>query len=289
MVEKFDSKMCPLVARSEPWTGAGRPPCRVIEIGALRIGAGQPVIIGGPCAVESREHILSVARAVKQAGGAMLRGGAYKPRTSPYTFQGLGPEGLEYLAEAKAETGLPVVTEVMDPRLIEQVSAVADVLQVGSRSMQNFPLLVELGRQPRPVLLKRGFSATLEEWLCAAEYIALGGNDAIILCERGIRTFASGEYARNTVDINVIPPLLQATRLPVFLDPSHATGHADLVSPVAQAALAAGVHGLIIEVRAAVTRPEELRSDGIQALDPVRFERLVRLAGRLAALVGEDG
>lgn len=253
-------------------------PRRVVEVNGVRIGAGQPVVIAGPCAVESREQVLAVARAVQQAGAQLLRGGAYKPRTSPYAFQGLGPVALEYLAEAREQTGLPVVTEVMDPRLVEQVAQVADVLQVGARSMQNYPLLVELGRQSKPVLLKRAFWATLEEWLGAAEYIAREGNDAILLCERGVRTFASQEYARNSLDLNVIPPMLQACRLPLLVDPSHATGRADLVPIASRAALAVGVHGLLIEVRLDRTRPEELRCDGAQAITPEALAEIVARA-----------
>lgn len=276
------SAKLPLVARKEPWDGQGLAPCREVEVRGVRIGGPQQVIIAGPCAVEEREGLLEVARAVKRAGASLLRGGAYKPRTSPYSFQGLGKEGLQYLAEARAETGLPIVTEVMDPRLIEPVAEVADVLQVGCRSMQNFPLLQELGHQPRPVLLKRGFAATLEELLGAAEYIALGGNDAIILCERGIRTFATQEYARNTVDINVIHPLLRATRLPLLLDPSHGTGDEAAVPPVARAGLAAGVHGLLIEVRSSTTLPHQIRSDGQQAITPHALEQIVRFSRKIA-------
>ncbi|MDY0058385.1 MAG: 3-deoxy-7-phosphoheptulonate synthase [Myxococcota bacterium] len=268
----------PRIARTLPWNGRGHAPCQEIRIGTVGLGGPDPVIIGGPCAVESREQLLALAREVKQAGGQMLRGGAFKPRTSPYSFQGLGLQGLDFLAEARAETGLPIVTEVMDPRLIERVGEVADLLQVGCRSMQNFPLLMELGRQPRPVLLKRGFCSTLEEWLGAAEYIAKGGNDRIVLCERGIRSFTAGEYARNTSDINVVQPVLASTRLPLIFDPSHSTGDAALVPSVARAALAAGVHGLLVEVRTPATPPESLLSDGLQAVTPGTLAEIVRFA-----------
>ena len=275
---KIDRRGWPLVARDEPWDEPGRPPCREIEVGGVRIGGPGPVIIAGPCAVESREQILQIAREVKRVGAHMLRGGAYKGRTSPYSFQGLGQEALEYLAEAKAETGLPVVTEVLDPRLVEQIGEVADILQVGCRSMQNYPLLKELGRQSRPVLLKRGFCSTVNEWLCAAEYIAIEGNEAIILCERGIRSFAAGEYSRNTVDINVIQPVIAATRLPLLLDPSHATGQAAMVPSVARAALAAGVHGLLIECRLQSSSPSELLSDGGQCITPSTLSKILGFA-----------
>ncbi|MCK6480718.1 MAG: 3-deoxy-7-phosphoheptulonate synthase, partial [Planctomycetes bacterium] len=221
---------------------------REVAVRGVVVGGGRPVVIAGPCAVETREQTLRVARAVKAAGGDMLRGGAFKPRTNPHSFQGLGQAGLEILAEARAETGLPIVTEVMDPRLVERVGEVADVLQVGSRNMQNFPLLVEVGRFGKPVLLKRGFAATLEEWLCAAEYVAMEGNRDILLCERGIRTFTQGEYGRNTLDLNVVPALREVCWLPVVVDPSHATGDYRRVPAASAAAIASGADGLIIEV-----------------------------------------
>lgn len=273
-------QVCPLVARQEAWDGEGRAPCRVVEVGGVRIGGPRPVVIAGPCAVEERESLIRVARKVQQAGALMLRGGAFKGRTSPYSFQGLGVPALEMLAAARAATGLPIVTEVLDPRQVEAVGEVADMLQVGCRSMQNFPLLRELGRQPRPVLLKRGFCATLQEWLCAAEYIAQQGNDAIVLCERGIRCFTRGEYARNTLDINVIFPVLRACRLPLLLDPSHGTGLAAAVPAAARAALAAGVHGLLVECREAEQAPDALRSDGDQAITPASLARIVAFAGQ---------
>ncbi|MHC4923063.1 MAG: 3-deoxy-7-phosphoheptulonate synthase, partial [Planctomycetota bacterium] len=228
--------------------GAGES---VVRVGGRALDAARPMVIAGPCAVETREQTLRIAREVRDAGADMLRGGAWKPRTSPYSFQGLGLEGLEILAEARAETGLPVVTEVMDPRLVGSVGAVADVLQVGSRSMQNFPLLVEVGQFGKPVLLKRGFSSTVEEWLGAAEYVANQGNRNIILCERGIRTFATGDYARNTLDLAVLSAIREISWLPVIVDPSHGTGDWRLVPAASSSALAHGAHGLLIDVASA--------------------------------------
>ncbi len=278
----IDRQHCPLVTREQPWDGAGKPPCRSVAVGPVRIGGAEPVLIAGPCAVSSRTTLLELAKAAKAAGATLLRGGAFKGRTHPYSFQGLGAEGLEYLAEARAATGLPFVTEVLDPRQVEGVAQVADMLQVGCRSMQNFPLLQELGRQPRPVLLKRGFSATLAEWLCAAEYIAREGNEQIVLCERGIRTFASFEYSRNTVDINAVYAVLESSHLPLLLDPSHGTGRAAMVPSVGRAALAAGVHGLLLELRLPETPLAEIPSDAEQSIFPDALRRLADFA-RLCA------
>jgi 3-deoxy-7-phosphoheptulonate synthase len=248
---------------------------RPVRVRDVVVGGPRPVVIAGPCAVESREQTLAVARACRDAGADMLRGGAFKPRTNPHSFQGLGKAGLEILAEARAETGLPVVTEVMDPRLVETVGAVADVLQIGSRNMQNFPLLIEAGRFGKPVLLKRGFAATLEEWLCAAEYVAMQGNPDVILCERGIRTFAVGEYARNTLDLNVVPALRECCWLPVLVDPSHATGEWRRVEPASAAAIACGADGLIIEVIDAEEERARVRCDGHQGIVPAILGRIV--------------
>jgi 3-deoxy-7-phosphoheptulonate synthase len=239
---------------------------RPVRVGALRIGDGSPVIIAGPCAVESREQTLTIARAAAAAGAHMLRGGAFKPRTSPYEFQGLGREGLEILAEARAATGLPVVTEVLDPRHVELVAGYADCLQVGARSMQNFPLLREVGQSTKPVLLKRHWAATLCEWLGAAEYVAAEGNLDIILCERGIRTFSHGEYNRHTLDLNVVPAARLETMLPIVVDPSHSAGRAELVAAAGLAGLAAGADGLLIEVIADDTRRDQVLCDGSQAI-----------------------
>lgn len=262
---------------------------RTIQVGPITVGGHMPVIIAGPCAVESREQTLGIAWQAREAGANMLRGGAFKPRTSPYSFQGLGEKGLEILAEAREVTGLPVVTEVMDPRLVEQVASHADVLQVGSRSMQNFPLLVEVGRSGKPVLLKRGFSATLEEWLGAAEYIALEGNLDIMLCERGIRTFAQGEYSRNTLDLNVVHAVRKRSFLPVIVDPSHATGFADAVVPASRCALAAGADGLIIEMIAAQTERARVRCDGDQGIRPDDLKRLMESLSMLPGQHSVEG
>ncbi|MGD8375156.1 MAG: 3-deoxy-7-phosphoheptulonate synthase [Acidobacteriota bacterium] len=249
-----------------------------VQVGKVTFGGGKPVIIAGPCAVESYEQTLRIARAVRDAGGTLLRGGAYKPRTSPHSFQGLGREGLEILAAAREETGLGIVTEVLDPRLVEEVAGYADMLQIGSRSAQNFPLLREVGQQPRPVLLKRGWSSTLEEWLCAAEYVAVGGNRNIVLCERGIRASCHWEYARNVLDLNVIEPARRATPLPVIVDPSHATGTWSLVASMSRAALAAGAHGLLIEATADGIDRARLRCDGAQGIPPEILREIVGFA-----------
>jgi 3-deoxy-7-phosphoheptulonate synthase len=263
---------------------------RTVRLGSFRVGAEEPFIVAGPCAVESRAQILANALAVKMAGAHALRGGAYKPRTSPYDFQGLGREGLEMLAEARDRTGLPVITEVLDPRLVEEVAEVADCLQVGARSMQNFPLLREVGRSGRPVLLKRHWAATLREWLCAAEYVAAEGNLDIILCERGIRTFTHGEYNRNTLDTNIISAVRRETFLPVIVDPSHATGSADMVSAAAVAGIAAGAHGLIIEVAVHEEAASSALSDGDQAILPAELASIVHQVRTLRGLArGGDG
>ncbi|MGE5717113.1 MAG: 3-deoxy-7-phosphoheptulonate synthase [Acidobacteriota bacterium] len=254
---------------------------RPVNVGPVTVGSGELVVIAGPCTVESREQTLAIARAVKAAGARMLRGGAYKPRTSPHSFQGMGKEGLEILAEARAETGLPIVTEVLDPRLVELVGSVADVLQIGSRSMQNFPLLTEVGRFGKPVLLKRGFGATVEEWVCAAEYVALADNLDILMCERGIRTFANGSYDRATLDLAAIRAVRRLTPFPVVVDPTHAAGHADLVPDLAAASLAQGVHGLLIEVVMEAKDRERALCDGEQGIVPAVLRSIVERAGAL--------
>ena len=247
----------------------------------LPIGGDGFVVMAGPCAVESRDQLLTAAGAVAAAGAVVLRGGAFKPRTSPDSFQGLGAEGLELLAEAAHATGLPVVTEVMDPRDVELVAQHAAILQIGSRNMQNFPLLREVGRQRLPVLLKRGAAATLEELLLAAEYVRREGNDAVILCERGVRSFDPS--TRYLLDLAAVPALRQRSDLPIVVDPSHGTGHAALVAPMAKAALAAGADGLLIEVHAA---PEQALCDGKQALRPAAFAALMADLRRLAPVLG---
>ncbi|HEX6940191.1 MAG TPA: 3-deoxy-7-phosphoheptulonate synthase [Longimicrobiales bacterium] len=246
----------------------------VVRVGGgpgQQVGGRDLAVIAGPCSVETRDGLAAVAEAVRAAGAGMLRGGAFKPRTSPYAFQGLGEEALRYLAEVREATGMPVVTEVMDTRQVELVARYADVLQVGARNMQNFALLSEVGRSGRPVLLKRGLSATIKELLMAAEYVMVQGNRDIILCERGIRTFETA--TRNTLDIAAIPVLKRETHLPVIVDPSHAAGQADLVAPLAIAAVAAGADGLIVEVHPC---PSRALSDGDQSLSPEAFAALMR-------------
>jgi len=246
-----------------------------VDVHGVEFGGPECVIIAGPCAVESLEQTLSIARRVRDAGGRLLRGGAYKPRTSPHSFQGLGLRGLEILAEARHRTGLGIVTEVMDPRLVEQVASYADMLQVGSRSMQNFPLLTEVGRSSRPVLLKRGWSATLEEWLCAAEYIAKEGNRQIVLCERGVRTCCDGNHASSVLDLNIFEPVRRATPLPIIADPSHATGDWKLVAGMSRAAAAAGAHGLLIEVVESGADRSTLKCDSHQGVPPRLLAEIV--------------
>lgn len=258
-----------------------KPEDTEVSVNGVAIGGQRVVVIAGPCAVESREQILEVARAVKEAGATLLRGGAFKPRTSPYSFQGLGLEGLKLLAEAREQTGLPVVTEVMAPEQVPLVAEYADVLQVGARNMQNFALLEAVGRARKPVLLKRGLMSTVEELLLSAEYILIQGNKQVILCERGIRTFET--YTRNTLDINAVPLLKRLTHLPVIVDPSHGTGKWELVPAVSRAAVAAGADGLIIEVH---PRPQEALSDGAQSLRPDRFAALMEELRRVAEAVG---
>lgn len=259
------------------------PEDTVFEINGIRVGGERVVVIAGPCAVESREQILEAAQRVKEAGAHMLRGGAYKPRTSPYSFQGLGEEGLRFLKEASEITGLPVVTEVMDIQTLPLVAEYADILQIGARNMQNFPLLHAVGESQKPVLLKRGMSSTLEELLMSAEYILTHGNHRVILCERGIRTFEN--FTRNTLDINAAPALKMLSHLPVFIDPSHGTGRWELVEPVSRAAVAAGADGLIIEVH---PHPDQALSDGAQSLTPERFNVLMRNLAPVAQAVGRS-
>ncbi|MBN1680781.1 MAG: 3-deoxy-7-phosphoheptulonate synthase [Anaerolineae bacterium] len=257
------------------------PDDTLIPLNGIQVGGDTLAIIAGPCAVEGRSEIIEVAHMVREAGATALRGGAFKPRTSPYSFQGLGEEGLRYLAEAREATGLPVVTEVMDPQLVSMVCDYADVLQIGARSMQNYALLHAVGESQHPVLLKRGMSSTIEELLMAAEYILSHGNMRVMLCERGIRTFETS--TRNTFDINAIPVLKQASHLPVIADPSHATGKWEYVESVAMAAIAAGADGLVIEVH---PDPEHAQSDGRQSLKPERFAALVSRIAQLAPVVG---
>jgi 3-deoxy-7-phosphoheptulonate synthase len=247
-------------------------------IGGRKIG-----VIAGPCAVESREQLLRTAEAVAAAGAVGLRGGAYKPRTSPYSFQGLREGGLKMLAEARDRTGLAIVTEAIGLEELSLVAEVADVVQIGARNMQHYPLLEAAGKQPKPVLLKRGPSATLEEWLLAAEYVINAGNSRIILCERGIRTFE--DYVRHTLPLSVVPELRERTHLPVLVDPSHGTGHAHLVPAMCRAAIAAGADGLLVEVH---TDPEHALSDGAQSITPAALAELAPVLKRIAAAVGRE-
>lgn len=254
---------------------------RLDDVNETIIGGKEIVVIGGPCSVEGREMLHETANAVKAAGARMLRGGAFKPRSSPYAFQGLGEPALKMLAEVREETGLPVVTEALDPRHVEMVAQYADVLQIGARNMQNYALLSEVGRTNRPVLLKRGLSGTISELLMSAEYIMAQGNRNVILCERGIRTYETA--TRNTLDVAAIPVLKRETHLPVFVDPSHAGGRASLVAPLAMAAIAAGADGLIIEVHPS---PANARSDGDQSLEPAAFSALMKQAALFAHAAG---
>lgn len=257
------------------------PENSVFPIDGFTVGGDEIAIIAGPCSVESRSQILETAQAVKEAGANALRGGVFKPRTSPYSFQGLGEEGLEYLAEAREQTGMPIVVEIMSQTQLDVMVKYVDVLQVGARNMQNFNLLRAIGETRKTVLLKRGLSATIEELLMSAEYILAGGNKQVILCERGIRTFETA--TRNTTDINAIPVLKNLTHLPVFLDPSHATGHADYVAAVARAAIAAGADGLIVEVH---PDPAHAVSDGKQSLKPEKFAEMVKQVKAIAEVMG---
>ncbi len=257
------------------------PKDTVVSINGIAVGGKQLIVMAGPCAVESHDQLLETAHAVKSVDAHVLRGGAFKPRTSPYSFQGMGEEGLRILAAARAETGLPVVTEVMSPQQVPLVTTYADILQIGARNMQNYALLHAVGEAQRPVLLKRGMMSTIEELLMSAEYILSHGNNRVILCERGIRTFE--RYTRNTLDISAVPLLKQLSHLPVVVDPSHGTGKWNLVEPVARAAVAAGADGLLIEVH---PHPEEAVSDGAQSLKPARFAELMKGLRPIAEAVG---
>ena len=269
----------------EPFKKANRlfhPENTVIDVNGHTIGGNKIAIIAGPCSVESKEQISLVANEVKKYGASFLRGGAFKPRTSPYSFQGLKYEGLNLLNEAKAETGLPIVTELMSPYDIDTFVEKADIIQVGARNMQNFDLLKELGKTNKPILLKRGLSATIEEWLMSAEYIMAGGNENIILCERGIRTYET--YTRNTLDLSAIPVIKKLSHLPVIVDPSHASGYWYLVEPLAKAAIAVGADGLMIEVH---NNPQCALSDGQQSLKPELFDKVMKKVKALAEIEGK--
>ena len=254
-----------------------------IKVNGFTIGGKKIMVVAGPCSVENRTMMVDIAKKVKKAGADFIRGGAFKPRTSPYSFQGLGEEGLKYLAEAREKSGLPVITELMDPRDMEVVEKYSDIIQIGARNMQNFRLLLEAGMSRKPVLLKRGLSATIKEWLMSAEYIMSRGNHDVILCERGIRTFETA--TRNTLDLSAVPVLKKLTHLPVVVDPSHGVGIRDLVAPMSKAAVACGADGLLIEVH---TNPEEALSDGEQSLTPDGFKKLMKELQAVAKSVGRE-
>jgi 3-deoxy-7-phosphoheptulonate synthase len=260
-----------------------RPADTVVEVAGVPIGGRELIVIAGPCSVESEEQLLQTGRAVKAAGARLLRGGAYKPRTSPYAFQGLGEDGLKILAKVREATGLGIVTEVMESSEVDMVADYADLLQVGARNMHNSKLLRALSRLRKPILLKRNFSATLNEFLMSAEYLLAGGNSNVVLCERGIRTFV--EYTRNTLDLNIVPAIKKLSHLPIIVDPSHGTGRHDLVIPMSLAAVAAGADGLLVEVH---PNPAEAFSDGEQSLTPENFSKLMQSLRSVAAAVGRD-
>lgn len=259
-----------------------KPEDSVVNVGGVAIGGGTFTIAAGPCSIESRELTLRIAEAVHALGAKIMRGGAFKPRTSPYSFQGLGEDGLKYLAEARERTGMPVVTELMDPRHVPLFEQYADMVQIGARNMANFPLLREVGKMNKPVLLKRGMMATIKEFLLSAEYICSEGNMDVVLCERGIRTFET--ETRNTLDISAVPVIKQLSHLPVFVDPSHAAGRDDIIEPLSLAAVAVGADGIIVEVH---PEPEHAKSDGEQALLPEQFAEMVRAMRAVAQAVGK--
>ena len=269
----------------EPFKKANRkfhPEDTVVTVGDAKIGGGNFSVIAGPCSVESEEQIVAVAEDVQRSGAALMRGGAFKPRTSPYSFQGMGTEGLDLLLKAKAATGVPIVTEIMSPKYCQLFEDKVDVIQVGARNMQNFDLLKEVGKLSKPVLLKRGLSNSYEEWIMSAEYIMSEGNENVILCERGIRTFET--YTRNTLDVSAIPAVKKMSHLPVIVDPSHSAGMYWMVEPLALAAVAAGADGLIIEVH---NDPANAKCDGQQSLTPERFDNLMGKVSALVDLVGK--
>lgn len=275
-------KVMPVVTPYKLASREFHPEDTVIRIGDLTIGGNELQVMAGPCAVESREQMLEVAEMVKASGAKILRGGAFKPRTSPYSFAGLEEKGLQFMAEAREKTGLKIVSEVMDPRSVEMVAEYCDIVQIGARNMQNFNLLREVGKINKPVLLKRGLSATIEEWIMAAEYILAGGNEQVIFCERGIRTFET--FTRNTLDISAVPIIKSLTHLPIIVDPSHGTGKWRLVQPMARAAVAAGADGLMIEVH---PDPLHAMSDGPQSLKPHKFDAVMEELQQMAKIMGK--
>ena len=283
---EVDSSVDKVMHVQEPYKLANRafhPDNSVVDVSGVKIGDGHLGLIAGPCSVESFEQVLAVAKAVKASGANLLRGGAFKPRTSPYSFQGLGLEGLEILCQVKEEVGLPIVTELMSPEHLDIFNEKVDLIQIGARNMQNFDLLKQLGQVDRPILLKRGLNATYDEWIMSAEYIMASGNENVILCERGIRTFES--YTRNTLDLQSIPVLHKLTHLPVIIDPSHAGGKWWLVDSMSKAAIAAGADGLMVEVH---NDPESALCDGAQSLKPEKYDRLLREVSQIAQVVGKQ-
>lgn len=276
-------KVMPILAPYKLVSREFKPEHSVINVSGVKVGGKKVVVMAGPCSVENREVLIQIAKSVKRSGASILRGGAFKPRTSPYSFQGLGEEGLRYLKEAREKTGLPIITEVMDIRELPLIERYVDVLQIGARNMQNFNLLKEVGLSKKPVLLKRGMSSTIKELLMSAEYILSNGNFNVILCERGIRTFE--EETRFTLDLSAIPVLKKKTHLPVIVDPSHGTGQWGYVPPMAKAAVAAGADGLLIEVH---PKPEEALSDGLQSLLPENFDKLMKELKVIAKAVGRE-
>ncbi|MGF0102555.1 3-deoxy-7-phosphoheptulonate synthase [Bariatricus sp. SGI.019] len=270
----------------EPYKLANRafhPEDSIVNVSGVKVGGGHLALIAGPCSVESVDQVLEIAKAAKASGANLLRGGAFKPRTSPYSFQGLGLEGLDILCEAKAATGLPIVTELMSPQYLDVFNEKVDLIQIGARNMQNFDLLKQLGQLDRPILLKRGLNATYEEWIMSAEYIMAAGNENVILCERGIRTFET--YTRNTLDLQSIPVLRRLTHLPVVVDPSHAGGKWWLVEPMSKAAIAAGADGLMVEVH---NDPECALCDGAQSLKPAKYDTLIKEVSQIAKVIGKQ-
>lgn len=270
----------------EPYKLANRafhPEDSIIDVDGVKVGGEHLALIAGPCSVESKEQVIEIAKAAKAAGANMLRGGAFKPRTSPYAFQGMGSEGLDILVEAKKVTGLPIVSELMSAEYLEEFEEKVDLIQIGARNMQNFDLLKQLGKVSKPILLKRGLSATFEEWIMSAEYIMASGNPNVILCERGVRTFET--YTRNTLDLQAIPVIQKLTHLPIVIDPSHAGGKWWLVEPMAKASIAAGCNGLMIEVH---NNPEQALCDGPQSLKPKKYEELLQELKAIGKIVGKE-
>ena len=282
---EVDSCVDKVMHVQEPYKLANRafhPEDSVVDIAGVKIGGGHLGLIAGPCSVESYEQVLEIAKAAKASGANLLRGGAFKPRTSPYSFQGLGVEGLDILCAVREEVGLPIVTELMSPQYLDLFNEKVDLIQIGARNMQNFDLLKQLGQVDKPILLKRGLNATYEEWIMSAEYIMASGNENVILCERGIRTFET--YTRNTLDLQSVPVLHKKTHLPVVIDPSHAGGKWWLVEPMAKAAVAAGADGLMVEVH---NNPECALCDGAQSLKPEKYDELIRQVKQIAEVVGK--